>query len=101
MKIPITGGIGATAVSLVTATTTTVVSDDEDVIEALTRKSVPLVTTGIGSSLSLYNGYSDVSIELAERYIGSLSDDELYELEAKLSNKDINIDVEETYGKRV
>ena len=101
MKIPVTGGIGTTIGSLAIGTTIATVTDDDDVVRSVAEIAKPMLTLGTSSSISLYNGYTDISIELTKSYIESLSDDELYELEAKLTNKDVNIDFEETHSKQV
>ena len=101
MKIPITGSVAATIGSLAIGSTTTAITDDDDVVRAVAGIARPVMTAGTSSSISLYNGYTDISIELTKSYIESLSDDELLELEAKLTNKDINNNVEENHSKSI
>ena len=98
MNIPILGSMGVTAVT--SATSITAAADDSEEAAALAVKSATTLSTG---SVLLYNGYRDVKfdIELTKRYIESLSDDELYQLEQKLTAKEENIVIEETHSKSI
>ena len=97
MNIPILGSMGATVIAGSTSLTTT--GDDEATVTNSTSTGTTL-TTG---ALLLYNGYKDVKIdiELTNKYLDSLSDDELYQLEQKLAKKDEIIEINETHSKSI
>lgn len=97
MNIPI---VGSMAVTSTLGVTNVIGSDDEERAAVNLIETSSTLTTG---SVLLYNGYKDVKIdmELTKSYIESLSDDELYKLEQKLTGKDENIVIEETHSKSI
>lgn len=97
MNIPI---VGSMAVTSTLGVTNVIGSDDEERAAVNLVETSSTLTTG---SVLLYNGYKDVKfdMELTKSYIESLSDDELYKLEQKLTGKDENIVIEETHSKSI
>ena len=97
MNLPI---VGSMAVTSTLGVTNVIGSDDEERAAVNLVETSSTLTTG---SVLLYNGYKDVKfdMELTKSYIESLSDDELYKLEQKLTGKDENIVIEETHSKSI